>query len=153
MPEASFDVTKAHRWFAVELNNRAWDLVEQSNRSSQEMDEMIDAAHAASAHWRAVGTPLNHMRAECLLATAYAVAGFGEAAVRHAEKCLLLSGRVGEEQTPLDRATAHGCAANAYRIAGDACNADAHQRTTADLAASLADADDRQLIARLYPHS
>lgn len=152
MPEAPFDVTKAQRWFAVDLNNRAWDLVEKPDRSPQETDDMIDAAHAACVHWRAVGTPLNQLRAECLLATAYAAAGLGEAAMRHAEECLQSSDRVGEEQTPFDRATAHGCAANAYGIAGDARNAEAHQQKTADLAASLADAEDRQLTVRLYPH-
>ena len=62
MPEPPFEVSQAHRWFAVELNNRAWDLVEATERSPDETDEMIDSAHAACLHWRAVGVPLNALR-------------------------------------------------------------------------------------------
>ena len=53
-------------------------------------------------------TVLNHLRAQCLIATAYAKASLAEAAVRHAEKCLALGAAAGERQAPFDRAMAHG---------------------------------------------
>ena len=56
-----------HRYFAVECNNRAWDLAAKP-RTAAEDDEMLNAAHAAAYHWRAVGTDLHAMRARMLLA-------------------------------------------------------------------------------------
>ena len=110
-PTAPFDVRRAHRWFAVEFNNRAWELVELPTRSPEQTAAMLDAAHAAGAHWREVGDVLNHLRAQCLLATAYASANEGAAAERHARQCLALLTDAGERATPWDHATAHGCAA------------------------------------------
>src|SRR5262249_26385540 len=111
MAEPPFDVSRAHRWFAVELNNFAWDLVEKPERSADDVDRMIHAAHGACYHWLHAGNLLNHLRAQCLLATAYAAAGLPEPAVRHARRCLQLSEEAGDSQTTFDRATAHGSAA------------------------------------------
>jgi len=151
MPEPPFEVSQAHRWFAVELNNRAWDLVEATERSPEETDEMIDSAHAACLHWRAVGVPLNALRAECLLSTAYALAGLAESAVHHAEKCLRLTGQVGGDQNAFDLASVHGCAANAYACAGDAESAMQLYRRSMEYAAEIVDSNERQLLEHLYP--
>src|SRR5687768_7578725 len=90
MAEAPFDVARAHRWFAVELNNVAWELVEARERSTADAERMIHAAHGACFHWLQVGDLLNHLRAQCLITTAYLKAGIAEAAVRHATHCLEL---------------------------------------------------------------
>src|SRR5687767_5369582 len=120
MAEPPFDVQRAHRWFAVECNNLGWDLVESPGRprKPEQTDRMIHAAHAACFHWLHAGTPLNHLRALCLLVTAYAAAGRAGEAVRHAEACLALVGQLTEPPTDFDLATAHGCAANAFALAG-----------------------------------
>ena len=70
MPEAPFDLNQAHRWFAIELNNLAWACVESTDRDEETTDRAIHAAHAACYHWLQVGDPLNHQRAQCLLAAA-----------------------------------------------------------------------------------
>jgi len=64
--------SKANRWFAIEGNNRAWDLAAKVNRTPAEDSEMLLAAYAAAYHWSKVGTPLNHMRAEMTLAHVHA---------------------------------------------------------------------------------
>jgi hypothetical protein len=151
MAEPPVDISLAHRWFAVELNNQAWDLLEKSNRSADETDRMIHAAHAACFHWLHAGDLLNHLRAQNLLATVYARAGLGEAAVRHAEKCLALSREAGETQTPFDLATAHGCAALAYRVAGKSSQAAATQQQAIAAAEKLTDPGDRAVFDSLYP--
>lgn len=151
MAEPTFDVSAAHRWFAIECNNRAWDLVEQGTRTAAETSEMIDAAHAARLHWKAMGNLLNELRAECLLATVHVKAADGPAAVRHAERCLHLSEEVGETATPFDLASAHGCAAYAYALAGQSKDAQSHAETMVAIAAGFDDVDDRAVIERLYP--
>ncbi|NJM49445.1 MAG: hypothetical protein HC860_27425 [Alkalinema sp. RU_4_3] len=40
MSQPPFDVAVAHRWFAVEFNNRAWDLVEKTDRTADEAVEI-----------------------------------------------------------------------------------------------------------------
>jgi hypothetical protein len=151
MPKPPFDISQAHHWFAVELNNRAWDLIEATERSPEETDELIDAAHGACLHWRAVGAPQNALRAECLLSTAYALAGLAESAVHHAEKCLRLSGQVGGDQIAFDLASVHGCASNAYSCCGDLENASQHYQHLLGYAAAVADVKERRLLERLYP--
>ena len=75
MSTPPFDLAQAHRWFAIECNNEAWDLVEKADRAPPETQRMISAAHAAALHWGAVGNALNRLRAENLLAAVYSAAG------------------------------------------------------------------------------
>ena len=151
MAEPPFDVPLAHPWFAVDLNNQAWDLLDKSDRTADETERMIHAAHAACLHWLHAGDMLNHLRAQNLLATVYARAGLGEAAVHHAEKCLALSRQAGETQTPFDLATSHGCAALAYRVAGKSSQAAAAQQQAIAAAETLTDPGDRSVFDSLYP--
>jgi hypothetical protein len=151
MPTPPFDLPQAHRWFAVEFNNRAWELVEKDGRSADETQEMLHAAHAAALHWKAIGTPLNDQRAENLLATAYLKAGRAEPALRHAQRCLALSEQnaAAGSETPFDRATALGCAACAHKLAGDANEAE-RLMALAKTAGGKLDTDDRLVFANLY---
>lgn len=150
MPEPPFELPKAHRWFAIELNNLAWDLIENGSRSAEDTDRMIHAAHASVYHWLQVGTPLNHQRGHCLLATAYAAANLPEAAARHADRCLALSGENGQEQTSFDLATAFGCAARAYAGLKKQDKAVQFYATALNHAGGL-DQDDRAVFSQLYP--
>jgi len=75
------------RWFAVEHNNRAWQLAELTERTEAQNREMIDTAHAAALHWSRVGKPVNAMRADQLLAWVYAIAGDAKRASTYAHYC------------------------------------------------------------------
>lgn len=145
MTEPLFDRAMADRWFAVECNNRAWDLVEKAGRTVEETQDMIHTAHTALWHWRQIGTEINHLRALCLLATAYLSADDPPAAVRYSEQCVALSDRIGDKQTTFDRATAYGCAARAH---GPQVTT---YREQADwLATQLTEEHEREVYARLY---
>ena len=151
MTAPPLDVPQAHRWFAIELNNEAWGLVEAPELSQADAERMIHAAHGARYHWLQVGDRLNDLRAQCLLATAYAKARLAEPAVRHAEKCLQLSEDVGEKQSAFDRATAHGCAAAAYKLANRVEEACAAYKRAVAAAERFEDAGDRPVFDQLYP--
>jgi hypothetical protein len=146
-----FDVSVAHRWFAVELNNSAWDLVEAPQRTPEEVERMIHAAHAACFHWAQAGTLLNQLRAACLLATAYAKAGIAERAVSYAERCLALSDELGSDQTSFDIASAHGCASAAYRLAGRMDDARKQYGLMCGNIEPFEDEADAAAFDRLYP--
>lgn len=152
MPAAPpFDSAVANRWFGVEYNNAAWELVEKFPRSQAETEMMLHYAHAAFVHWRAVGTALNEQRAECLLATAYASAGRVDQAQYHAARTLDLMAANGEEQSPFDRASALGCAARVAELAGDHASAVEHYDQVLRVITAFDEPADRDLIGQLYP--
>jgi hypothetical protein len=144
-----FDVAAAHRWFAVEFNNRAWDLVEAPCRSAEESEEMIHAAHAAAIHWKSIGTALNEQRAENLLATAYIKIGAASPALLHARRCLTLSEENRSIESPFDRATALAACSRASAIAGDPAEARKLNLLARELLEKLSD-EERTLLRKLY---
>jgi hypothetical protein len=96
------------------------------------------------------GDLLNRLRAQNLLATAYAKAGRGEAAVYHAKRCLALSREAGDRQTEFDRAVAYGCAGLACGVAGKKRQADEYRKRAGELAGKLTDAEEKSVFDRLY---
>lgn len=91
MAEENNDLTPFHRQMAAACNNRAWDLWEQDEMSSDEKDDMLHAAHAAYLHWDRVGKPVNRLRAWVTLAYAHIRGGshtLAERYIRSAENLL-----------------------------------------------------------------
>ncbi|MGC1274212.1 MAG: hypothetical protein WBC44_10935 [Planctomycetaceae bacterium] len=151
MTEPAFDVAVAHRYFAIELNNAAWDLVEAEHRSSDETDRMVHAAHAALYHWSQIGSLLNRQRGLCLISTTCAAAQRADEAQRYAAECLAVSRQDPDGQTPFDRAIAYGCAARAAGLNNDPNAARQQYATALEIVAGFDDARDAELFSRLYP--
>lgn len=145
--DAGFDVRRAERWFAVENNNQAWELIE-SSPDYLHAGELLSRAYAAHRHWFEVGGPLEKQRAEHLVATAVSFLGIVSLSVHHADACIKLSDANGDLQTPFDRAAALECLARSHACAGlaDAAN----RRETARQAGELIeDAEERAVFERL----
>jgi hypothetical protein len=142
------DQASAQRWFAVEFNNEAWNLVEAPQRSPEQIERLLHLAHAACLHWSAIGDSLNRQRALDLLAHAYAAAGRGEQAVDYAEQAWQLSERHGDKQPPFDSAEACATMAIAFAAAGRSADAEAWKNTARE-ASSKFDPGDRSVIERL----
>src|SRR6266496_46965 len=79
------DLVSWHRHFAMEANNRAWQLSIEPRDPVRDR-EMLDAAHASAWHWQVAGTKLNHMRATMLLAEVHALLGHGRTALAYARE-------------------------------------------------------------------
>ena len=82
------EINAWHKRFAASCNNSAWNLIEKPERTAAEGREMIYLAYAAAYHWSVVGTPVNHARAEILLAHALALFGKGDDAKEYARSAL-----------------------------------------------------------------
>ena len=119
MAEPPFDMESAHRWFGIELNNRTMDALESGRVTPQTAESHIHAAHASCHHWMQVGTAANHGRGEFAVASVYAAAGLGEAALRHARRYLELIESHPEEMEDWDRAFAFDALARAHAAGGD----------------------------------
>ncbi|HZL88632.1 MAG TPA: hypothetical protein VFB96_09690 [Pirellulaceae bacterium] len=148
MAELPFDPAKAHRWFAVELNNAAWDLCELPARTAEETERMIDAAHASVHHWRQVGTVLNSLRGQVLLVSCHVAAGYDESALRYAYHALELLSHA-EGATPFDRVSVFGSVAAAMALGGKTAEAERLGREAREALAQLSD-DDRRLARQLW---
>ncbi|MEQ8785956.1 MAG: hypothetical protein RIC55_06640 [Pirellulaceae bacterium] len=141
-----FDIEKAHRWFAVEFNNRAWDLIEAESRTAQQEQDLIHAAHASTYHWRQIGTSLHYLRALTLLASAYNVVGDYSGGLRYANDALAMLAKDDLEDTPFDRAVTYACVARANAGLGKTDQARQDKQRARDEAAKLEDVADRQVF-------
>jgi len=147
MPQPPFDIAVAHRWFAVECNNAAWDLLDQPQRDADESDRMAHLAHASMYHWRHAGDDLNELRALTLLTLVYVRLGDGATAAHYGARCAALSEGVGDRQSDFDRAMALGAAGRAFACNGDAVRSGSCLQRAARVAEALG-ADDRAVYER-----
>ena len=143
-PTPTDDAAAWHRRFASECNNRAWQLAEAASRTASEDAEMLDAAHAAALHWRAVGTGLHAARATMLLAHVHALLGHGALALAYARASFAFV--TSHESADWEVAFAHAILANAAAAAHDAAMHARHYAQAKTLGAALADAEDRAIF-------
>lgn len=143
------DVDQAtHRRLGVDLFNYTWTLIEKSDRTPAETDEMIHAAHASGYHWSKAGTTVNLGRSHWQCARVYSVLGRGEPAVWHATRCVELAeaATAAGEAESWDMPAAYEAMARALAIAGDRTQAEAWRDKARAAVAGIEDEDDRSPI-------
>ncbi len=147
-PPTDADPKSWHRYFAMQGNNRAWEL-SVLQRDAAGDRELLDAAHASAWHWDAVGTELNRMRATMLLAAVHAVLGLGPTALGYAEA--MRAYFLGKQDTPdWELAFTHAVYAHAAHAAGRPdLHRPAYEAAAAALAA-VADEEDRAIVRRTF---
>jgi hypothetical protein len=130
------------RRLAADLFNHVWTLLDKPERTPEEDDEMIHAAHASRFHWAEVGAPVNLVRGEWQVSRVYATLGRPEPALYHARRCLELCG--GAELEDFDLPYAYEALARAHGVAGDRTERDRFQKLAREAGERIADADDRE---------
>lgn len=132
------------RRLAVDLFNHVWRLLDVADRTPEQDDAMVHAAHASRWHWGQVGGAEQRAVGEWQCSRVYAVLGRPGEALHHARRCLDLS--AAEEVDPFVAASAHEALARAYAIAGDVDSAVAERNAAYAIAVDLDDDDDRGVI-------
>jgi DNA-binding transcriptional MerR regulator len=132
------------RTLAVHLFNHVWTLLEQTDRTPLQDDEMLHAAHASRHHWGEVGEPVNLARGEWQCSRVYAVLARAEPAMWHAQRCRAICEEHGIGDW--DIAFAWEAIARAARVGGDHATADAALLQARELAALIAADEDRELV-------
>jgi hypothetical protein len=141
--------SSAERQLAVDLFNHVWTLLGAEERTRDQDDEMIHAAHASRHFWGRVGRPENRARGEWQCSRVYAVVGRGEPAVHHATRCLEICEEHGIRDW--DLAFAYEALARAHRVVGGDEDAAARYKALAREAGdAIADAEDREVFERDY---
>jgi hypothetical protein len=130
-----------HKRFAKDLFNLVWDLLDQEDRTSEEDDRLIHAAHGSRYHWGEIGTPLEFERGEWQISRVYAVLDRPHAAIYHAHRCLSLceANEIGD----FDLAFAYEALARAYAVIGDVAMSEEYE-TLAEQAAEQIDDEGNQ---------
>ncbi|WP_297590432.1 hypothetical protein [Roseibium sp.] len=108
-----------HQAMAISLNQRVWSLLEKNDRTAEESDEMVHAAHASLYHWLQAGGPVQQQRGEWILGRVYVVLGIADAALRHAQRVIDLTEKHSSELRDFDHAYAFELMARALELNGD----------------------------------
>lgn len=132
------------RRVAIGLFNHVWTLMETTERTPEQTDEMIHAAHASRYHWGNVGDASNLARGEWQISRVYAVLGRGEPALWHARRCLEICREHGIGDW--DLAFAYEALARASRVAGDLAGRERYLADAHEAAKSIKGDEDRQLL-------
>ena len=138
-----------HRYFAIECNNRAWDLTTAS-RNAHDDDEMLNAAHASAFHWQIAGNELNHMRATMLLAEVHALRGLGRTALAYATA---MRDYFLNRSTPdWEIAFTHTIHAHAAYAAGERDLHRASYASAVEAIAAIANPKEREIVEQTFAH-
>ncbi|ART75856.1 hypothetical protein B4U37_07350 [Sutcliffiella horikoshii] len=133
-----------HRKTAINLFNEVWDLMEKTDRTSEEDFQMIHKAHASRFHWGKIGEPVNFSRGEWQISRVYAV-------LRRAEPCLVHAKRnleivLEHDIKDFDLAFAYEALARAYSISGDAAAKEKYLNLAKEASAQINKDADRNVV-------
>ena len=134
------------RQLAVDLFNHAWTLMRLPERTPEQDDELIHAAHASRHHWGEVGTAANLARGEWQVSRVYATLGRAEPALYHGGRCLAYCQASPDELEDWDLPFAYEALARAHSIAGNSVEAERFAREARELGARIHDDEDRELL-------
>ncbi len=115
--EKKYSAQECHKKFAIELNNLVWDLLGKTDRTKEEDERMIHAAHASCYHWGEIGEPINLQRGEWMISHVYAILNRQEPALYHAKECMELTEK--HKFVDFDLAYAYEAMARAYAATGE----------------------------------
>ena len=137
-----FTTAEWHRQQAVDLFNFTWTLIDKPDRTSDEDDLMIHAAHASRYHWSIAGTIVNFLRGDWQIARVYTLIHLPERAWHYAQLCLsqCKANQIGD----FDLAFAYEAMARACACAGQTAEAQHYYRWAEHAGEQISEEEDRQ---------
>lgn len=132
------------RRVAVDLFNEVWALLETADRTPEQDERMLHAAHGSRLHREVAGTAESVAIGDWLCSRVYAVLGRAEPALFHARWCLTRA-----ESADLPdwiRAQAHEALARAHAVAGDGDDARRHADEAGSIASTIEDDEDCEVV-------
>ena len=146
MSEANFNAKEVHEHFSKRCFNQAWDLIDKSDRSPEDNEQMLLLSQAALWHWtqRPDCTDKNLSIGYWQQSRIHALLENAENARKTGQKCL--------EKTPADDPFLMGYAyealARAELIAGNLEPAKEHYVKAAGFAELITAKDDQELLLK-----
>ena len=126
-----------HKKFAIDLFNYTWSLLDKPDRTPEDDDQMVHAAHASRFHWSKVGTAVHLARGEWQISRVYAV-------LKRPERCLQIceANSIGD----FDLAFAYEALARACAVAGKVKVSQQYVEKAKTASAQIKDEEDRALV-------
>ena len=139
-----FELAAAHKYFAAQCFNQAWDLIEKPDRTPAD-DRLMEALSQASIyHWlqREDYSNQNLSVGYWQASRIQALLGHAAEALRHAQVCLDYS----EGLAPFYLGYAHEALARAQALAGNSEAAADHLKAALQLAGEVKEESDREAL-------
>jgi len=142
--DPEFDVDKAHRYFAADCFNKAWELIEKTDRTPEEDERMLCLSQASLWHWtkRHDCTDTNLAIGYWQLSRIHALLGRAEEARRYGQMSLLQS----PQEKPFLRAYAYEALARAEKLAGNEKLLSEYREKAERLSAMVENTESRKLL-------
>lgn len=142
--EKKYSERECHKKFAVDCFNLVWTLMDKKDRTKDEDDRMVHAAHCSRFHWGETGTPVEFERGEWQISRVYTVVKRPESALYHAERCLKIcqENNIGD----WDIAFAYEAMARAYATAGQRAECKKYIELANDAGEQIKDKGDRDYL-------
>ena len=136
-----FTEQEYHKKMGVNLFNLVWSLLDKKDRTKEEDDKMIHAAHASRFHWGEIGTAINFARGEWQISRVYSVLGRPQAAAYHARRSLDIckENKIGD----FDLAFAYEAMARAHAVGGEKSQSEKYIKLAREAAEQIKKKGDR----------
>jgi hypothetical protein len=134
-----------HRELGIQLFNRCWELLDHGTLSPDAKEELLTVAFASRYHWSFAGASEQFIVGDWMISRAAGVVGEGHLALTYAQLAYDEAQRV-EVPDWLSASVCEGLA-RAYAANGDVSACEEWITTAERLVASIADDEDRELIA------
>ncbi len=143
---SDLDLQQAHRHFSAHCFNQAWTLIDQDWLTEEECERMLHLAHASFWHWsqRPDNDEAKRSVGYWQLARVYTLANRTDEALYYARRCEQISREAGAFYLGY----AYEALARATRLSGDAERTEQYIQQARELAAEIADAEDRAVLLR-----
>ena len=141
-----FDLGASHKFFSVACFNKNWDLIDKTNRTPEEDEEMIRLSLASTWHWtqREDCTDQNLSVGYWQISRVYALLGQADNALRYGKKCLEVS--QSEGIPPFYLGYAYEALARAEAVSGKKKEKDEYLRKAKLIADKLTKEDGKQML-------
>jgi hypothetical protein len=143
-----FDLAAAHRYFAAECFNGAWDLIDKSPRTPAEDEQMLLRTFASFYHWsqRPECTAENRSVSLWQVSRAYALLGQPENARRYAEQSRAES--EAPDLPPYCLGYAYEALARAEMLAGNKAKMQEYLDAARKISGKMTDEELRQMLLK-----
>lgn len=141
-----FDRNAAHKYYSVNCFNQAWDLIDKTERTPEEDEEMIRLSLASHYHWtqRDDYSNTNASIALWQISRIYAILGQADNARRYGQICLEAS--QGEGVTPFFLGYAYEALARAEAAGGKEEEMQAFLKDARTTAEKVKEADEKNML-------
>ena len=137
---------RLHETLARQINGEVWSLLDKPDRTVDDDERLVLAAHASAYHWLHAGTAVHRQRGEWMLAHVHTVLSRESPARHHARRCLALTETFAAEMKDFDVAYAYEAVARAEALGEDGDTARGYLHLAEAQGACIADEEDRTIF-------